>query len=69
MTQRDPGVGRKKKPGKMPQQTAKIAADLHRKAKALCAHRRAEMFDYLDAILRPVVERDWEEFIREEGKR
>jgi hypothetical protein len=60
------GMGRKKKPGKVATATTKIAADLHRKVKAMCAHRKVDMFDYLDAVLRPVVERDWERLIREE---
>jgi hypothetical protein len=65
--QREP-MGRKRKPGKVPTATAKVAADLHRKVKMIATHRGVEMFDYLDALLRPAVERDFERMLREAGE-
>ena len=67
MATRDGGLGRKKKPGKVPSATTKVAADLHRKARIVALHRGQELFDYLDGLLRAPVERDYERMIKEEG--
>lgn len=59
------GQGRAEdKPGKT---TTKVAADLLRKAKMIATFRDQDLYDYLDGVLRAVVERDYEQMIRGEA--
>lgn len=48
--------------------TMKVEPGLLRKAKMVSTYREMEMFDYIDAILRPVVERDYDKMIQTEAK-
>jgi hypothetical protein len=64
-------VGRKKKtqsPDEGDKTTTKVWADIIRKAKMVSTFRGIEMFDYLDAIIRPVITADYEKMIRGEAK-
>lgn len=62
-------VGRKPKPGGVPDTTqTKLARDVHRKAKIVATHKGVELYEYLDAILRPVVDRDFLRMIRDEAR-
>ena len=59
--------GRPRKLNKPKTVTTKLSADLHKKVRLLVAHRGVEMFDYLDALLRPAIERDYDRVVRELG--
>jgi hypothetical protein len=48
--------------------TVKLWEDLARKAKIVAAIRGVDLFDYLDSIIRPVVERDHSQAIKDEAK-
>jgi len=50
--------------------TVKIDVDLHRKARTVASYNGLELVDYLDQIIRPVVEKAFREMgqqIREDG--
>lgn len=49
--------------------TTRIDVELVRKAKIVAIWRDMELFEYLDAILRPVVQGDYEHRLREEARR
>ena len=68
-TAREP-MSRKRKDGEgRPQKTTtKLDAEVLRKARTVALYRDKELFDYLDAIVRPVVERDYHKMIEEEAK-
>jgi hypothetical protein len=55
--------------GKPTLTTTKVDADLLRKARMVAIHRNIDLFDYVAAILRPVVERDYDKMIEAESKR
>jgi hypothetical protein len=62
-------VGRKRaepESGK-PKTTTKVYMELLRRARIVAIHREIDLFDYLDGILRPVIDRDYDKMIREEG--
>jgi hypothetical protein len=48
--------------------TTKIKSDLLRKARMVAAHRNIEIAQYVDSILRPAIERDYDEMISSEAK-
>ena len=48
--------------------TVKLWEDVARKAKIVAAIRGVDLFDYLDSIVRPAVERDHAQAIRNEAK-
>ena len=62
---------RKTEKSPRPRVTTNVDPGILRKAKIVATDRRVEMFDYLDSILRPVIERDYDKFIKDEsgGKR
>lgn len=43
----------------------KVEAEIIRKAQTICAYRVITLAEYLSEILRPVVERDFEQFSQE----
>jgi hypothetical protein len=43
----------------------KVSPDLLRKARMVSLHKDLEMFAYIDALLRPLVERDYARMIQE----
>jgi hypothetical protein len=45
--------------------TIKIKADLHRKARTVASHRDVELIDYIDELLRPLVEKHYADMARE----
>lgn len=47
----------------------KIDAEIARQAKTMCSYRGKTITDYLSAILRPIVARDFEKFREELGKK
>lgn len=49
--------------------TTKVDKELIRKAKTVASHREIDLFDYLDSVLTPAVEKDYYAIIREEGKK
>lgn len=65
-------VGRKPKgePKPMPddKKNIKVRAALHRKMSMVAAHRRMELFEYMDRLLTGQVERDFEQMLREADK-
>jgi hypothetical protein len=46
--------------------TIKVWEDVARKAKIVAAFRGIDLFDYIDAVLRPVIERDLGKAIQDE---
>src|SRR4051794_9811551 len=53
-------------PGK--KTTMKVAPDLLRKAKMVAVYKDEDLFDYIESILRPAVDRDYDQMIRDEAK-
>lgn len=53
--------------GEMPsprKTNTKVEEELLRKARIVAESRKVDLFDYLDALLRPSVERDYRHFVR-----
>jgi hypothetical protein len=48
--------------------TLKVRKDLARKARAVAALRDVDLFDYVDSILTPAVERDYVKAVEEESR-
>lgn len=57
----------KKQFGQPEKTTTKVSRDLLTRAKAVANHRGLDLFDYLDRLLRPLVEKDYREYIRTEA--
>ena len=56
--------------GPAPQMTTtKVEVDLLRKARMVAIYRGLDLHAYVDGVLRPVVDRDYDKMIDEEGKR
>lgn len=54
---------------KPPKITTRVAADVARMARILADDEGIDLYDYLDAILRPVVAERYQQFVRREGKK
>jgi hypothetical protein len=68
---REPQMAKRKasKEGEAPgKTTVKLAEDVARKARIVAAIRGVDLFDYLDSIVRPIIDRDHERAVREEAK-
>ena len=48
--------------------TTKVWAELLRKANMVAMHKRIDLFDYVDGILRPAVEADYARMIQSESQ-
>ena len=46
----------------------KVRAALHRRMSMIAAHRRMDLFDYLDQLLTGQVDRDFDQMLREADK-
>ena len=53
-------------PGK--KTTMKVEPGLLRKARMVSLYKDVDLFDYIDGIIRPVVERDYAQMIRREAR-
>ncbi len=49
--------------------TTKIDPPLLKKARQVAISRGIDLYDYIDAMLRPAVERDYDRWIQEEARR
>lgn len=48
--------------------TVKVWEDIAHKAKIVAAIRGVDLFDYLDSVLRPIIERDHKQDVAKEAK-
>jgi hypothetical protein len=68
---KEPNVSKKKRPpegaGPPAKTTTKVEAGLLRKANIVAIHRGLDLYDYLDGVLRPAVERDYARMIADEA--
>jgi hypothetical protein len=47
--------------------TTKVDSELMRKAKVVAAYRDVDLFEYLDGLLRSLIERDYSRIVREDN--
>src|SRR4051794_26689375 len=72
MTNRASAPMAKKRPGKDPvspdeKTTVKMRSELVRRARTVAAYRDIDLFEYLDQLVGPMVDRDYQAIVKAEG--
>lgn len=61
-------MGRKKSAEPRQEKSAKLDGEIHNKAKMVAFHKKKELFDYINELLGPLVDRDYQQMLQDASR-